>query len=124
MMRRRALDDSRAQGLKRLEMGGESPPGGKIAAGRRQQRPAAPRQQRTEEQSGSLEETASSMEEMTTTVRQNADNAGEANQLAVAARDQAEAGGNIVNKAIHAMTAINEASTRIAECRRSAGWTT
>ncbi|MDB6089637.1 MAG: methyl-accepting chemotaxis protein, partial [Gammaproteobacteria bacterium] len=42
--------------------------------------------QRTEEQSSSLEETASSMEEMTTTVKQNADNAGQANQLAMAAR--------------------------------------
>src|SRR6185437_15965778 len=38
--------------------------------------------QRTEEQSSSLEETASSMEEMTTTVKQNADNAAQANQLA------------------------------------------
>ena len=45
--------------------------------------------QRTEEQSSSLEETASSMEEMTTTVKQNADNASQANQLALAARDQA-----------------------------------
>src|SRR6185312_9607491 len=41
--------------------------------------------QRTEEQSSSLEETASSMEEMTTTVKQNADNAAQANQLALAA---------------------------------------
>jgi methyl-accepting chemotaxis protein len=72
-------------------------------------------QQRTEEQSASLEETASSMEEMTTTVRQNADNAGEANQLAVAARDQAEHGGSVVNKAVHAMSDINEASRKIAD---------
>jgi methyl-accepting chemotaxis protein len=72
-------------------------------------------QQRTEEQSASLEETASSMEEMTQTVRQNADNAGEANQLAVAARDQAEAGGNVVGKAVHAMSEINTSSQRIAD---------
>ena len=52
--------------------------------------------QRTEEQASSLEETASSMEEMTSTVKQNADNAGHANQLAVAARDQAEKGGAVV----------------------------
>ena len=51
--------------------------------------------QRTEEQSSSLEETASSMEEMTSTVKQNADNAGQANQLAIAARDQAEKGGAV-----------------------------
>jgi methyl-accepting chemotaxis protein len=72
-------------------------------------------QQRTEEQSASLEETASSMEQMTTTVKQNADNAGEANQLAVAARDQAEQGGNVVNKAVHAMSEINESARRIAD---------
>ncbi|MDB6100727.1 MAG: methyl-accepting chemotaxis protein [Gammaproteobacteria bacterium] len=72
-------------------------------------------QQRTEEQSASLEETASSMEEMTTTVRQNADNAGEANQLALAARAQAEQGGNVVNKAVHAMSEINESARKIAD---------
>jgi methyl-accepting chemotaxis protein len=72
-------------------------------------------QQRTEEQSASLEETASSMEQMTQTVRQNADNAGEANQLAVAARDQAEQGGSVVNKAVHAMSEINEAARKIAD---------
>jgi methyl-accepting chemotaxis protein len=72
-------------------------------------------QQRTEEQSASLEETASSMEQMTTTVRQNADNAGEANQLAVAARDQAEQGGSVVNKAVHAMSQINESARKIAD---------
>ncbi|HTX04426.1 MAG TPA: HAMP domain-containing protein, partial [Steroidobacteraceae bacterium] len=57
---------------------------------------------RTEEQASSLEETASSMEEMTTTVKQNADNAAQANQLAVAARDQAEQGGAVVGKAVDA----------------------
>ncbi|MFY7960302.1 MAG: HAMP domain-containing protein, partial [Elsteraceae bacterium] len=38
--------------------------------------------QRTEEQASSLEETAASMEQLTVTVRQNADNAKQANQLA------------------------------------------
>jgi methyl-accepting chemotaxis protein len=71
--------------------------------------------QRTEQQSSSLEETASSMEEMTSTVKQNADNAGQANQLATAARDQAEKGGAVVGKAVSAMAKINEASTRIAD---------
>jgi methyl-accepting chemotaxis protein len=70
---------------------------------------------RTEEQSSSLEETASSMEEMTSTVKQNADNAGQANQLATAARDQAEKGGNVVGKAVRAMTDINDSSKRIAD---------
>jgi methyl-accepting chemotaxis protein len=71
--------------------------------------------QRTEEQSSSLEETASSMEEMTTTVKQNADNAAQANQLALAARDQAEKGGAVVSQAVAAMSGINEASKRIAD---------
>ncbi len=71
--------------------------------------------QRTEQQASSLEETASSMEEMTSTVRQNADNAGRANQLAVTARDQAEHGGVVVAKAVKAMAEINEASKKIAD---------
>ena len=71
--------------------------------------------QRTEEQSSSLEETASSMEEMTSTVKQNADNAGQANQLAMAARDQAEKGGAVVSKAVRAMHDINDASKKIAD---------
>jgi len=71
--------------------------------------------QRTEEQASSLEETASSMEEMTTTVKQNADNAALANQLALAARDQAERGGVIVNQAIAAMSDINHSSKKIAD---------
>ncbi|MGC8520829.1 MAG: methyl-accepting chemotaxis protein [Steroidobacteraceae bacterium] len=71
--------------------------------------------QRTEEQSSSLEETASSMEEMTTTVKQNADNAAQANQLALMARDQAERGGIIVNQAIAAMSDINQSSKKIAD---------
>jgi methyl-accepting chemotaxis protein len=71
--------------------------------------------QRTEEQASSLEETASSMEQMTSTVKQNADNAGQANQLAVAARDQAEKGGAVVATAIKAMTEINESSKKIAD---------
>jgi len=71
--------------------------------------------QRTEEQASSLEETASSMEEMTSTVRQNADNAGQASQLAVAARDQAEKGGAVVARAVRAMSEINDASKKIAD---------
>jgi methyl-accepting chemotaxis protein len=71
--------------------------------------------QRTEEQSSSLEETASSMEEMTSTVKQNADNAGQANQLATAARDQAEKGGAVVGNAVRAMSDINESSKKISD---------
>ncbi|MFV2059470.1 MAG: methyl-accepting chemotaxis protein [Gammaproteobacteria bacterium] len=71
--------------------------------------------QRTEEQASSLEETASSMEEMTSTVKQNADNARQANQLALAASTQAESGGEVVNKAVTAMSEINSSSKKIAD---------
>ena len=71
--------------------------------------------QRTEEQASSLEETASSMEEMTSTVKQTADNAGQANQLAMAARQQAEKGGAVVSSAVSAMGGINAASKKIAD---------
>jgi methyl-accepting chemotaxis protein len=71
--------------------------------------------QRTEEQASSLEETASSMEEMTSTVRNNADNAAQANQLATDAREQAERGGAVVSAAVVAMGEINASSKRIAD---------
>ena len=71
--------------------------------------------QRTEEQAASLEQTASSMEEMTSTVKQNADNAAQANDLATAARAQAEKGGHVVAEAVAAMTGINNASNKIAD---------
>ena len=69
---------------------------------------------RTEEQASSLEQTASSMEEMTTTVKQNADNAAQANQLAIAAREQAEQGVAVVDKAVNAMSGIDESAQKIA----------
>ena len=71
--------------------------------------------QRTEEQASALEETASSMEELTSTVKQSAENAGQANQLASSARHQAEQGGQVVDQAVAAMTAINQSSRKIAD---------
>lgn len=70
---------------------------------------------RTQEQAAALEETASSMEEMTATVKRNADNAKQANQLAVSARGQADAGGGIVDRAVQAMGEINMSSSKIAD---------
>lgn len=55
------------------------------------------------------------MEQMTSTVKQTADNAGQANQLAIAAREQADKGGTVVGKAVQAMSEINEASKKIAD---------
>jgi methyl-accepting chemotaxis protein len=71
--------------------------------------------QRTEEQASSLEETAASMEELTSTVKQNADNARQANQLSAGAREQAEKGGAVVGNAIKAMAEINTSSKKIAD---------
>ncbi len=71
--------------------------------------------QRTEEQASSLQETASSMEELTGTVKQNADNANQANQLAASAREQAEKGGEVVGRAVEAMAEINNSSKKIAD---------
>jgi methyl-accepting chemotaxis protein len=71
--------------------------------------------QRTQEQASSLEETAASMEEMTSTVKQNAENASFANQLARGAREQAERGGEVAAQAVVAMDEINASSRRIAD---------
>src|SRR6185437_5728321 len=68
-----------------------------------------------EEQASSLAETSSSMEQMTTRVKDNADNAIQANQLAVAAREHAERGGSVVGSAVAAMGEISAASNKIAE---------
>ncbi len=70
---------------------------------------------RTEEQAASLEETASSMEELTGTVRQNADHAERANQLALVAKARAQHGGEVVAQTVEAMTQINASSRQIAD---------
>jgi methyl-accepting chemotaxis protein len=71
--------------------------------------------ERTTEQAASLEETAASIEELTSTVRHNADNASQANQLATATRSLAEKGGDVVTRAVAAMGAINTSSRQIAD---------
>jgi methyl-accepting chemotaxis protein len=71
--------------------------------------------QRTQEQAAALEETASSMEQMTATVKQNADNARQANQLSSNARSHAEKGGQVVQRAVGAMDEINASSRKIAD---------
>ncbi len=71
--------------------------------------------QRAEQQAASLEQTASSMEQLTSTVKNNAENAQQANQIATTARDLAEKGGDVVASAVSAMQEINESSNKIAE---------
>ena len=70
---------------------------------------------RVEAQAASLEETTASMMRMTETVRENAENASQANQLALAACDHAERGGKIMHDAVGAMQVINESSRKIAD---------
>ena len=70
---------------------------------------------RTEEQAGSLEETASAMEQLTATVRQNADHAKEANQLAAVATSVALKSGDIVQQVVDTMGAIDASSRKIVD---------
>lgn len=70
---------------------------------------------RTEQQAANLEETASSMEELTSTVKLNADNARQANVLAEQAATVAIEGGDLIQQVVDTMTAINEASQKIAD---------
>ncbi len=70
---------------------------------------------RTEAQAGSLEETASAMEELTATVKQNADNASQANQLAETASEVAVKGGQVVAEVVATMSAINGSARKIAD---------
>ncbi len=69
----------------------------------------------SQEQASSLEETASSLEEITGTVKQNADNARQADQLASGTRRTADQGGQVVGEAIGAMAEINRSSAKIAD---------
>lgn len=71
--------------------------------------------ERTSEQAQSLEETVASMSQMEGRVKQTADNAAQANRLAVASRDQAEKGGGVLNATIAAMSGISTASGKIAD---------
>ncbi len=71
--------------------------------------------ERTEQQASNLEETASAMEELVATVRLNAENAQQANQLASRARGVANHGGDVATKAVAAMGRIEDSSQRIVD---------
>jgi methyl-accepting chemotaxis protein len=71
--------------------------------------------QRTEEQAASLGETSAAMEELASTVRKNAENAEEANRLALDTCVVADRGGGIAGKAIEAMTRIEESSRKVTD---------
>jgi methyl-accepting chemotaxis protein len=70
---------------------------------------------RTEHQASSLQETASSMETLTGTVKQNANNALQANSLADSASDVARRGGQVVAEVVNTMNSINGSSRQIVD---------
>jgi len=70
---------------------------------------------RTEEQAVNLEKTAASMDKLTSTVKLNAENAHQANQLAVGASRIAVQGGSVVNEVVHTMSSISESSKKISD---------
>jgi methyl-accepting chemotaxis protein len=70
---------------------------------------------RTESQASALQETAASMLELTSTVKQNADSAKQANQLVMSATSVAVKGGAVVGQVVATMSSIKESSQRIVD---------
>ena len=70
---------------------------------------------RTEQQASNLAATATSMEQLTITVKQNADNARQANQMALNASNVAQKGGAMVTQVIDTMDTINQSSRKIVD---------
>ena len=70
---------------------------------------------RTEDQASSIEQTAASMDELTSTVKQNADNASHANHLAREASTVAVKGGKVVKQVVDTMGSINHSSKKIVD---------
>ncbi|KQM87189.1 signal protein [Sphingomonas sp. Leaf23] len=71
--------------------------------------------QRTEQQAASLEETAAAMDEITSTVRETAAGAAQANRIVGEARHEADQSGEIVRRAVEAMRGIEHASAEISD---------
>jgi methyl-accepting chemotaxis protein len=70
---------------------------------------------RTEQQAHSVEETVTAMEQLTATVKQNADNANQANTLAASASDVAVQGGQVVSQVVETMATVNASSKKIVD---------
>ncbi|TSE25586.1 methyl-accepting chemotaxis protein [Tepidimonas aquatica] len=71
--------------------------------------------ERTERAAANLEQTAASLASLTDVVRQGADTARTANQLAIQAAESARTGGQEVQQAVASMQAIEASSQRIAD---------
>ncbi len=70
---------------------------------------------RTEQTATNIVRTASAMEQLTATVKQTADAARTANQLAVSAASVAQRGGSVVSEVVRTMDSINTASAKMAD---------
>lgn len=70
---------------------------------------------RTETQAASLEEASSAMGNLTSTVKQNADNAKQANQLVLSASSVAAKGGEVVSGVVDTMGSIKASSHKIVD---------
>jgi methyl-accepting chemotaxis protein len=71
--------------------------------------------QRTERQAANIEATSASMEQVSATVKKNAENAQQANQLTKDTCEVADRGGQVVTKAVSAMSRIEESSRKISD---------
>ncbi|WP_394788272.1 methyl-accepting chemotaxis protein [Rhodoferax sp.] len=70
---------------------------------------------RTEQQASALQQTAATMEQLGSNVRNNADNAQQANQLALGATNVAVQGGEMMGQVVQTMTGINDSAKKIAD---------
>ncbi len=70
------------------------------------------------EQAASAEEASSSMEQMSANIKQNADNAGQTEKIAHQSALDAQASGEAVNRAVHAMQTIAEKISFVQEIAR------
>src|SRR5690606_8684957 len=71
--------------------------------------------QQTEQQASELQHSVTNMEQLAATVRQNADNARQANLLASVASDVAQRGGSAVGEVVATMNGISDSSRKIAD---------
>ena len=70
---------------------------------------------RTEQQASALQQTTATMDELGGTVRDNANSALQANELAQSASQVAAKGGEVVNQVVSTMQGINESSRKISD---------
>ncbi|MBI3285791.1 MAG: HAMP domain-containing protein [Burkholderiales bacterium] len=70
---------------------------------------------RTERQANTLAETTTSILDLTSTVKQNSDNARRANQLAISASEVASKGGTVVSQVVATMASINTSAKKIVD---------